>query len=152
MNYNTDNPEFHKEVFSEVGNIMQVCYNYLNADEAEKLEVIYAIGNLEANRYTFKVFFQIRNELFKTHQIKDKDDPESQLRIQQNGTEFLIDLIDIFETYNQKPPTQIKIQFFANKEEVKYQFEYDLLWSNKEDYFPSNIFNEWFEHIKNELT
>lgn len=152
MNYNTDNPKFHEEVFNEVGDVVQECYGYLNDEEAEKLDVIYAIGSIEENWYSFNVFFQIQNKLFKIHQIKDKDDRESQIAIQQYGTDFLQRLKKTFNSYDQQLPAQIKIQFFARSEEVKYNFKYDLLWSNKEGCLSEDLYDEWFEEIKNNLS
>ncbi|WP_397363374.1 hypothetical protein [Olleya sp. R77988] len=89
MNYNTDNPKFHEEVFNEVGDVMQECFDYLNENEAEKLDVIYAIGSIEEGWSSFNVFFQIQNKLFKIHQIKDRDNSESQIAILEYGTDFL---------------------------------------------------------------
>jgi len=153
MNYDTDNPKFHKEVFHEVGDVIQECCNYLNDDEAEELNVIYAIGSMEGNWTSFKVFFQIQNKLFEIHQIKDKDNYESQMAILDSGIEFLERLKTIFKSYDQPLPTQIKIQFFAESEKVKYNFEYDLLWSNRieEGFLSEDLYDEWFEKIKNNL-
>lgn len=151
MNYNTDNPKFHEEVFNEVADVTQECYNYLNDEEADKLNVIYAIGSMEIDWISFNVFFQIQNKLLKKHQIKDKDNFESQDAISEYGIEFLRRLKNIFKSYDQPAPTQIKIQFFAESEEVKYNFEYDLLWSNKEDLLSSDLHNKWFDEIKSNL-
>ncbi|WP_420572264.1 hypothetical protein [Kordia sp.] len=153
-NYKTDNPKFHEDVFNEVGNIVKECHDFLNDHEAEALEVIYAIGSIEEGWYSFKVFFQIHNELFRIGQIKDKDDYESQIGIQQSGTDFLLKLKTIFESYDQQIPTQIKIQFFAASEEVKYNFQYDLIWSNntEDSYQSEDVYKEWFEEIKNDLS
>ena len=146
MNYNTDNPKFHEEVFNKVGDIVQECYKYLNEHEAEKLEIIYAIGSLEEGWYSFYPFFKIQNKLLKAGQIEDRDDCESQTGIQESGIDFLERLEAIFKSYNLKTPTQIKIIFFANSEEVRYNFEYDLLWSNRldEGYQSENLYYEWY--------
>lgn len=149
---NTDNPKFHKEVFNQIGDVIQECHNYLNDNEAKKLEVIYAIGSSEEGWHSFDVFFQIQNKLFEIHQIQDKDDYESQMVILEKGTDFLLKLKETFNLYKQTIPTQVKIQFFAKSEEVKYNFEYDLFWSNKEDCFSEDIRKEWFEEIKRNLS
>jgi len=151
MNLNLDDPKFHKEIFNEVGHIVQDSYNYLSDEEADELEFIYAIGSSEEGWCSFNVFFQIRNKLFKIHQIKDKDSMESQEVILDCGIEFVKKLEGIFESYKQPVPTQIKIQFSAKTEEVKYNFEYDLFWFNKEGYQSEDIYNEWFEQIKSDL-
>ena len=151
MDLNLDDPKFHEEIFNEVGHIVQDSHNYLNDEEADELEFIYAIGSLENGWYSFNVFFQIRNKLFKIHQVKDKDSMESQEVILDCGIEFLEKLENIFESYKQPVPTQIKIQFLTKTEEVKYNFEYDLFWFNKEGCQSEDIYNEWFEQVKSDL-
>ena len=151
MNLNLDNPKFHEEIFDEVGHIIQDCQNYLNDEEVDELEFIYTICSLEKGWYSFNVFFQIGNKLLKTHQIKDKDSMESEEVILDCGIEFLKKIEHIFESYKQLVPTQIKIQFSAITDEVKYNFEYDLFWSNKEGVMSEDIYNEWFTQIKTGL-
>ena len=151
MNLNLDNPKFHEEIFHEVGHIIKDCHNYLNDEEADKLEFIYTIFSLEKGWYSFNVFFQIGNKLFKTHQIKDKDSMESEEVILDCGIEFLKKIENIFESYKQPVPTQIKIQFSAITDEVKYNFKYDLFWSNKEGVMSEDIYNECFVQIKSGL-
>ena len=147
MNYNSDNPKFHEEVFNAVGDIVHECYNYLSKEEADDLEVIYAIGNLEKNLFQFKPFYQIKNRLLFHTQLNNKDTYESQIKIQQLGTEFLVELEEIFDSFDQKSPTQIKIQYYSNEEKVEYQFEYNLLWSNTDDIFPNTLEKRYFNEI-----
>ncbi len=34
---------------------------------------------------------------------------------------------------------------------MRYNFEYDLLWSNREDCQSEDLYYEWFEEIQNSL-
>ncbi|MDH7914470.1 hypothetical protein [Winogradskyella sp. SYSU M77433] len=151
MNYKTDKPKFHEEVFKAVSEIVEICFDYLSDEEVRDLEVIYAMGIAEEDWLTFKPFYHIKDELLSYGEIKDKDDHDSQIGIQMSGTEFLIELIDVFKSYDQETPKLIKIQYYSKIEKVEYQFEYDLKWSNSEHKLPANLHEDYFEEIKNSL-
>lgn len=46
-------------------------------------------------------------------------------------------------------PTEIKLHYNVKQNSLKGKYRYDLVYSNDEELLPDDIFNFWFEEVKN---
>ena len=46
-------------------------------------------------------------------------------------------------------PTEIKLHYNVKQNSLKGKYRYDLVYSNDEELLPDDIFDLWFEEVKN---
>lgn len=150
VNKNSDNPIFHEKVFTEIGNIISACFDFLTDKEASNLNYIYAFLSYEEGVSFFDLCCDINNVIKENHQIGDKKgvfdalDPLFDYVIH----DVLKKLKDIFEFYELRFPTEIKITYTKKTENLKYNFEYEPQWSHLDGVLPVHMCEKWFEEIK----
>ncbi|WP_439951054.1 hypothetical protein [Robertmurraya korlensis] len=51
--------------------------------------------------------------------------------------------------YEKEMPTEIKLHYNVKQNSLKGNYRYDLVYSNDEELLPDDIFDFWFEEVKN---
>ena len=67
------------------------------------------------------------------------------------GTDDVKELKKICEKYNQPMPTQIKLIYDNKQNKVKGKYSYDLFYSNSDTLTSGNIFEQWYNEVKEEI-
>lgn len=150
MNLKLEDPKFHEEIFNEIGQLLQNFYDCLSDEDAENIDFIYAIASSENGWHTADVFFQKDNKIILKSELKDNN-VDLQVYLMDKSNEMMYNLKQIFTTYNQVVPTQIKIIYNAITENLNYKFEYDLMWSETDGLLPKHLKDQWIDELKNSL-
>src|SRR5699024_6582391 len=116
--------------------MVDICLEYVE-NEAED---IYIYCSYEPEMYVFDVFFKINNNT--TKEIKED--------ILDIGLENLEKINEKCKEYDKEMPTEIKLHYNVRQNSLNGKYKYDLVYSNDEELLPDDIFDLWFEELKNE--
>ncbi|WP_213421200.1 DUF600 domain-containing protein [Bhargavaea massiliensis] len=140
--------------------MVAVCLEYAD----NQAEEIFIYGSYEPNMYAFDVFYKINGQFVHRDQLNnavqqsglqkheyDVSDTR-QLAILKIGRENLKAIRKKCEEYNREMPTEIKLYYDVKKNQLKGQSKYELMYSHNDELLPSDIFDAWFEEVKNQET
>jgi len=144
-----------EDCFSECqADMVSICLEYVE----EQADMIYVYCSHEGKTIHGDFFFTISGETVKKHQLNEISNKQhfeydiSEYR-QDGALDIIIEDIDKIKTlckqYNRDMPTQIKLIYDVNKNSLKATYSYENFWSDSKTKISPDIFNEWFEEIKN---
>lgn len=149
-----------EDYFSELqADMVAICLEYVE-NEAED---IYVYCSYEPEMYVFDVFYKINNQFVFKHNLNDAVDSTSrgnkaliydtseqrQDTVLNVGLENLEKIHEKCKEYRREMPTEIKLHYNVNKNSLKGKYRYDFVYSNDEELLPDDIFELWFEEVKN---
>lgn len=139
-----------EDYFSEAqANMVSVCLEYTES----KVDDIYIYCSAENNMFTFNVFFKAQDKIVRKHKL-DNIFPTIDTSIDRQdalldiGQENLDLIHQICEEHNQDMPTEIKLHYNVRDNSLKANYKYELVYSNQENTAPDDIFDQWYEEIK----
>src|SRR5699024_700310 len=141
--------------------MVDICLEYVE-NEAED---IYIYCSYEPEMYVFDVFFKIINQFVFKHnlnnaikstrnvdkkELKYDTSKEIQEAVLDLGHENLEKIHEKCKEYDREMHTKIKLHYNVRQNSLKGKYIYDLVYSNDEELLPDDIFDLWFEELKNE--
>jgi hypothetical protein len=147
-----------EDYFSEYqSDMVAICLEYVD----NKADDIYIYCSYEPKMYVFDVFYKINGKIVHKHQLNEaiknsegqynvvydvsRERQKATLRI---GNENLKLIHKKCEEFNKEMPTEIKLHYNVKQNSLKGQYKYDLVYSNDDELLPDDIFDIWFEDVK----
>lgn len=137
--------------------MVAICLEYVE----EKADDIYIYCSYEPEMYAFDVFYKINGQLVFKHNLNDTSSnhkkgsfydisEQRQEAVLNIGLENLEEIHQICKEDGSEMPTEIKLHYNVEQNSLKGKYKYDLIYSSDETLLPDDIFELWFEEIKNE--
>ena len=111
--------------------------------------------------YFFDFFYKINGKVVHKHQLNEaskeldsqqnrvydvsKERQKAALRI---GNQNLKLIHKKCEEFNKDMPTEMKLHYNVKKNSLKGKYRYDLVYSIDDELLPDDIFDLWFEEVK----
>lgn len=146
---------FEDEFSAKQTDMIQLALEYADRVE-QKIDTVYIYGSFET-MYSFDVFYKDdRNNIVMLHELSQKGMSESEIdnlifSVLKLGNQDLQDIHKICRKYNRPMPTQIKLIYDHKQNKVKGKYSYDLFYSNSDTLTSGNIFEQWYNEIKEEV-
>ncbi|WP_195696833.1 DUF600 domain-containing protein [Priestia megaterium] len=147
-----------EDFFSELQtDMVAICLEYVE----NKADEIYIYCSYEPKMYVFDFFFKINEKVVHKHQLNE-------VKPELNGQDNLVydvsrerqkaalkigngDLKLIHkkcEEFDRDMPTEMKLFYDVKKNSLKANYRYDLIYTNDDELLPDDIFDCWFEEVK----
>lgn len=134
--------------------MLSACLQY----GENRVDGVYLYGAAEDGTSSADVFYDIGGRLYRSHQLNDSPTAQSGQRFDLSDPRgsallnFLLDDIDrqveLHERHEREPPTQLKAHFAGVGGNLSVKFSHDLHFSNTETLLPGDIFDAWFEEVR----
>ena len=146
-----------EDYFSELQtDMVSICLEYVE----KKADKIYIYCSFEKGVISSDFFYCINDKVVRKHKLNDAVTMDSgKFRYdtsvaRQKGVMNIINddiekLYKICNQYNKEMPTEIKLVYDVNKNSLKANYKYDLVYSNDPIKTADDIAMEWFEEVKN---
>ena len=136
-----------------LASMLSVCLEYGDG----RVDGVYLYGAAEDGTSSADVFFDIGGHLYRTNQLNDAPAAQSGQPFDLSDSrgsallDFLLDdldrLLELHESHDREPPTQLKAHFDAITGKLRVKFSHDLHFSNSEDLLPSDMFEAWLQEV-----
>lgn len=143
-----------EEYFSELqADMVSICLEYVE-NRAQK---IFIYCSFEEGVVASDFFYKVANSILERHKLNDiLDEDQEQYNV---TTERQIAVMNIINENIEKNyklckkceidmPTEIKLIYDVEKNSLKAEYKYDLVYSNDQVKTADDIVMEWFEKIK----
>jgi hypothetical protein len=147
-----------EDYFSELqADMVAICLEYVN----NKADEIFIYCSYEPKMYVFDFFYKINGEAVHKHQLNEavkeldsqrnhvydvsRERQKAALRI---GNQNLKLIHKKCEEFNQDMPTEMKLCYHVKKNGLKGKYRCDLVYSIDDELLPDDIFDLWFEEVK----
>ncbi len=134
--------------------MVAICLEYVN----HKADNIYIYCSYEPQVYVFDVFFHINGQVVHKGQLNNlkskyfyDDSRKRQRAMLRLGNKNLQLIHKKSDDFNREMPTEMKLYYDVKKNSLTAKYKYDLVYSNDDKLLPDNIFDEWFEEVKNKI-
>lgn len=138
-----------------VTQMVEISFEYVGSNKNE-VHGIYIFGSMEAGDSFYDVFFNINNNFCEKHEVNDfiiehKVDvsKKKQIQLLDIGIDILEEIRALFHSDGREVPTLLKMQYFPENSKFTCDISYQLYYSNHDELICNNIFEQWFEDIKN---
>jgi hypothetical protein len=147
---------FEDEFMDWQADMVDIAKEYIES----RAEKIYLYGSIEKGRYFFNLFFKLNNKIVLMGQVNNvlnegekifDISSDRQLSVLQIGLEDLQKVEEVCSKYEQPVPTQYKLFYNVTENSLKTKYEYDLMYSNSDNYDTQDIFMSWYEEVKKEV-
>jgi len=142
-----------EDYFSKLqADMVSICLEYVKSNA----DAIYIYCSYEPDAYYFDAFYKIDNSLYQRHELdlKDKNFYDSSITRQREllkiGKTNLQQIHRICQEFNHDMPTEIKLYYNVEENNLKAKYKYELVYSNDETLLPDDIFDQWFNEVKKE--
>ncbi|MCL1895924.1 MAG: hypothetical protein FWG03_05190 [Clostridiales bacterium] len=128
---------------------VRLCLEYV--PDARK---IFMYASCEQRTYSFDAFYMIDDEVVMTHKVNTvpghsyDDSKDRQMDLLVAGTEKIVEMHGLHEEYGREMPTEMKLIYDATGNSLEGEYSYELKYSNTADTTNDDIFDEWFEEVK----
>lgn len=145
-----------EDYFSELQtDMVSICLEYVE----NKADIIYIYCSFEEGVISSDYFYCINNKVVRKHKLNDAITMDlGKFRYdtsvaRQKSVMYIINediekLYKICNQYNNEMPTEIKLVYDVNKNSLKADYKYDLVYSNDPIKTADDIALEWFEEVK----
>ncbi|ALC84303.1 hypothetical protein AM592_17475 [Bacillus gobiensis] len=137
--------------------MVAVCLEYVD----NKAEDIFIYCSYEPKMYAFDFFCKINGNIVHKHQLNEATKElgsqhnqvydvsrERQSAALKIGNQNLMFIHNKCEEFNKEMPTEMKLHYNVKQNSLKGQYKYDLIYSNDDELLPDDIFDLWFEEVK----
>ncbi|MFD2656794.1 DUF600 domain-containing protein [Gracilibacillus thailandensis] len=136
--------------------MVAICLEYVE----NMAEDIYIYCSYEPEMYAFDVFYRINGQIVLKNNLNEAIDNTNHKPIfcdtSENRQEAVLDiglknLEEIHKKckeYGRDMPTEIKLHYNVKQNSLKANYKYDLVYSNDDELLPDDIFDNWFEEVK----
>ncbi|WP_273834228.1 DUF600 domain-containing protein [Guptibacillus sedimenti] len=146
-----------EDYFSELqADMVAICLEYVE----NQAEEIFIYCSYEPEMYAFDVFYKINGEYLQKHELNKADNTTvTKVRkydTSENRQEMVLDiglknLEEIHQKckeYDREMPSEMKLYYNVKNNSLKGKYKYDLVYSNKDEILPDDIFESWLEEVK----
>lgn len=144
-----------EDYFSELqADMVSICLEYVE-NRAEK---IYIYCSCEERVLSSDFFYCIKGNIKERHKLNDNMDkyndciydtsPERQDAVLDILIQDTKKIMSLCKQYKREMPTEIKLIYDVNKNSLKAEYKYDLVYSNDPIKTADDMAMEWFESIK----
>lgn len=145
-----------EDYYSELqSDMVAICLEYVENQADE----IFIYCSYEPEMYVFDFFYRINGTIVHKHQLNDaiveghqnqvydvsRERQKAALRI---GNEDLKLIHEKCKEFNREMPTEMKLKYNVKQNSLKGKYRYDLVYSNDDELLPDDIFELWFEEVK----
>ena len=141
--------------FSELqADMISICLEYVE-NRAEK---IFIYCSFEGGIVASDFFYKINGKIIERHKLNDcissKEDEYDVSIERQKGVIKILNsdiksIIKMCSEYNREMPTEMKLVYDVQRNSLKAEYKYDLVYTNDDIKTADDIAEEWFEEIKN---
>lgn len=145
-----------EEYFSEIqADMVSICLEYVE-NRADK---VYIYASCEDGLISSSFFYKMYNTYVESHKLNDAIGIEEGRYDVSTERQFaVLDIINediektkkLCEEYGKDMPTEFKFIYDIQKNSLKSEYKYDLVYSNDPVKTADHIAMEWFEQIKSE--
>lgn len=123
----------------------------LGLEVAERqVEKVYAYASIESKSKMFNAFFKIDGEITTLNQLGISN--KLMMQFLKLGTADLDKILVLCNKYNMPVPTEIKMYFDVKTSKYRADYKYDEICSANMGKSAGQVFMEWIEEIKNEIS
>ncbi|MFC0186695.1 DUF600 domain-containing protein [Fictibacillus aquaticus] len=140
-----------EDYFSELqADMVAICLEYVE----EKADDIFIYCSYEPTIYVFDFFYKINGSVIHKHQLNEISNlqydvsSERQKAALKIGNENLKLIHKKCKEFNRDMPTEIKLHYDVKKNSLRANYKYELIYTNEEELMPDDIFDNWFEEVK----
>lgn len=145
-----------EEYFSEIqADMISICLEYVN----KRAEKVYVYASCEGDISFSSFFYKINNMYVKKHNLNEAiDEGEERYDVSTDRQFAVLDIINedidkikkLCIEYERDMPTEFKLIYDVQKNSLKAEYKYDLVYSNDPVKTANHIAMEWFEQIQSE--
>ncbi|WP_320019769.1 immunity protein YezG family protein [Labilibaculum manganireducens] len=134
-------------------NMAEIAFEFVNRNKNE-VDKVYVFASMEADSLFYNVFYRIHELPTELHQVNNLliakcDISNSRINdLLRQGTDFLEEVLDLFENDNREVPTLMKMTYEPKTGAFNNDISYELNYSNHKDKTIVDVFKEWFEREK----
>ncbi len=145
--------EFSKKFKELFTSMIQVAYDFV--DHSDEVEDIYVYSDMEGGMSYFNAFYKINGKVVQMHEVNDvlSKEVETGLMRTSDILDLGIDETDktrsLFDQYQGKVPSHMKFKFTVASSQFDSDISYDLHHTNTDDLLQEQVFDQWFEEVKN---
>lgn len=143
-----------EDYFSELqADMVSICLEYVD-NRAEK---IYIYGSFEEGVVSSDYFYNINGKVLERHKLNDaliNTEKKYDTSVErQKGVIKILNtdiksMLKLCKEYQREMPTEIKLVYDVSKNNLRVEYEYDLVYSNDPVKTADDIAMEWFEKIQ----
>ncbi|WP_286166437.1 DUF600 domain-containing protein [Bacillus sp. E(2018)] len=142
-----------EDYFSELqADMVAICLEYVE----HKADDIFIYCSYEPKMFVFDVFYRINGKLVHKNQLNHAVEQhiydvssDRQNAVLKLGNENLKSIHKKCEEFNRDMPTEIKIHYDVKENSLKAHYKYELVYSHVNELLPDDIFDSWFDDVKN---
>lgn len=136
--------------------MVAICLEYVE-NEAEE---IFIYCSYEPEMYVFDFFYRINGTIVHKHNLnkvtKTNDEiydvsMERQRAALKIGNQDLERIHKKCMEFDREMPTEMKLNYSVKENSLKGKYKYDLVYSNDDVLLPDDIFDQWFEEVRQEV-
>ena len=144
-----------EDYFSQLqADMVSICLEYVE-NRAEK---IYIYCSCESNAISSDFFYCINNKIVRKHKLNEVISDENQEKYDVSGDRqtAVLEIINgdiekiykLCKEYKREIPTEMKLIYDVEKNSLKAEYRYDLVYSNDPVKSARHVAMEWFEKVK----
>lgn len=148
------NNEFETK-FSELqADMVSICLEYVEG----RTDMIFIHCLCEPSHYEPEYFYCINKKTIMRHKLNEtlNDIDEPKYNVSSERQSIVLDILmkdmyairDLCKKYDKEMPTDIKLIYDVKKNKLTAEYKYDLQFTNTDDISATNIFDNWFDEIK----
>ena len=147
-----------EDYFSELqADMVSICLEYVD----NRADRIYIYCSCEETIISSDFFYCIEGKIKERHELNEDNVNKSNKYIYDTSSERQDMVLEILtediekikalcQRYNKEMPTEIKLIYDVQKNKLKAEYKYDLVYYNEPVKTADDIAMEWFEKIKSE--
>jgi hypothetical protein len=145
--------EFEDRLSELQVDMISICMEYVE-DRADK---VYVYASREEGVTASDFFYLVNGNYVEPHKLnevlKDGDEryntsAERNYMVLDILNEDIENIKELCREFNRDMPTEIKLIFDVKSGKFKAEYKYDLVYTHDDIKTASDIFNEWFEEVK----
>jgi hypothetical protein len=143
-----------EDYFSELqADMVSICLEYVE-NRAQK---IFIYCSFEEGVISSDFFYKIANSILEGHKLNDiVNEIQKKYNVTVDRQMAVMDIINediekiykLCKEYKKKMPTEIKLIYDVEKNSLKAEYKYDLVYSNDPVRTADDIAMEWFEEVR----
>jgi hypothetical protein len=151
--YSMTQEEFDQKFHELFSGMVQLAFEFVDNNE-EEVDTIYIYVSMEESSDFYNVYYKINNTLTKIHEVNkvSKKQYDTSMKrmmgVLRNGTGDTGKTRKLFEAFKHEVPTQMKMKYHPKTGKFDNDISYDLHYSNDPDKTTSDVFDEWFDGLK----
>ena len=144
-----------EDYFSELqADMISICLEYVE----KRADIIYVYCSFEEMTVSCDFFYCINDNIVRKHKLNDVISDKSfrydtsaarQTAVMDIIIEDIEGIYKLCNEYQKEMPTEIKLIYDVNKNSLKADYKYELVYSKDEQKTADDIAMEWYEEVKN---